>query len=74
MVYNIDKINKINLKIFKSLDKINLKISKHYGKINLISIMMIEIQRYLSSTIISIYDKQPKYINQIDFPHVIKII
>ena len=70
MVYNIDKINKINLKIFKNLDKINLKISKHYGKINLISIMMIEIQRYLSSTIISIYDKQPKYINQIDFPHV----
>ncbi len=70
MVYNIDKINKINLKIFKSLDKVNLNLSKNFGKINLISIMMIEIQRYLSSTIISIYDKQPKFINKMDFPHV----
>ena len=32
MVYNIDKIDKINLKIFKSLDRLNLKISKNYGK------------------------------------------
>ena len=70
MVYNIDKINKINLKIFKSLDKVNLKLSRNYGNINLISIMMIEIQRYLSSTIISIYDKQPNFINKMDFPHI----
>ena len=70
MVYNIDKIDKINLKIFKSLDRLNLKISKNYGKINLISIMIIEIQRYLSSSIISIYDKQPGFLNQMEFPHV----
>ena len=33
--------------------------------------MIIEIQRYLSSSIISIYDKQPMgFLNQMEFPHV----
>ncbi len=72
MNYKIKKIDHINLEIFRSLDKLNIKVSKNNGKINIISIMIIEIQRYLSSSIISLYDKQPSFFNEMDFPHINK--
>jgi hypothetical protein len=63
-------IDKKNLKIFKKIDQLNLEVSKKYSNINLISIFLIQIQKYLSCSIISIYDKRPVENNNIVIPHV----